>query len=26
LKVYKEELPIYTLGEGEFMVINSIEV
>jgi len=26
LKEYKEELPIYTLGEGEFMVINSTEV
>lgn len=26
LKGYKEELPIYTLGEGEFIVINSTEV
>lgn len=26
LKEYKEELPIYILGEGEFIVINSIEV
>lgn len=26
IKEYKEELPIYTLGEGEFVVINSTEV
>lgn len=26
LKSYKEDLPIYTLGEGEFTIINSTEV
>jgi len=26
LKEYKEDLPIYTLGEGKFIVINSTEV
>lgn len=26
IKGYKEDLPIYTLGEGEFIVINSTEI